>query len=208
MMDSNTNQFKLDNLSSAPSRPTIPYAQFPRPTLLDPEAGFNDRRRSHSDDEDSDATTASRGSFNSSDLAMDGNASSHHRRRRSNNNNLQPDAKSSASRPAQDGVLGDVSWSQGDQPWSADESSGDEHERGNFDDDDYLQEDEEAALTGSSKTDRKRRRRRNIQLDQRVVNDSDITKEEKNEADHNVIKNMAINGLFIILWYAAQSRVV
>ncbi|KFY08375.1 hypothetical protein V491_08448, partial [Pseudogymnoascus sp. VKM F-3775] len=68
-MDVNTNQFKLDSLpptsSSAPTtRPTIPYAQFPRPTLHDPDASFHAPDPDHFEydydyDDHSDASAAS-----------------------------------------------------------------------------------------------------------------------------------------------------
>ena len=213
MMEYNTNQFKLENLRSAPSRPTIPYAQFPRPTLLDPEASFDGQRRSQSDedddeddsdsDSDADATTASRGSFQSdSDAEMESGAGSQHRRRRSNYKTHPGSAPPKKPLVPQDGVPEEVSWSQDDEPWSDEESksNSDNQELNNVSDDDDLQVDEEAALTGNARGKQRRRRRRNQHMDQRIVNDSEITKEEKKEADHNVLKSMLIDGLFIALW--------
>lgn len=138
---------------------------------------------------------------------MDSNAGSQHRRRTSISSKMQPGSKSQRPQSTPGGVPEEVSWSQDDDAWSADESksTGDEHELSNLSDEDDLQDDEETGLTGKSKGKRKRRRRRNTLLDQRVVKESDISKEEKQEADQNVIKNMAINGLFIVLWYVSQS---
>lgn len=212
MMEYNTNQFKLENLRSTPSRPTIPYAQFPRPTLLDPEASFDDgQRRSQSEDDDdnedsdadADAATASTGSFQSdSDAEMESGAGSQHRRRRSNYKIQTGSATSKNSLVRQDGVPEEVSWSQDDEPWSDEEakSNSDNQDPNNVSDDDDLQVDEEAALTGNARGKQRRKRRRNQHMDQRIVNDAEITKEEKKEADQNVLKSMLIDGLFIALW--------
>ncbi|KFY59185.1 hypothetical protein V497_04473 [Pseudogymnoascus sp. VKM F-4516 (FW-969)] len=212
-MDVNTNQFKLESLPStstpAPTtRPTIPYAQFPRPTLHDPDASFDAPDPDHFDydyDDHSDASAASsstlrRGSF----AAMDSTTTSQHRRRRSTLTSLQPpNARGQRSRPIRDGLTEELSWSQEEEPWSQDESKSNSDEAGHgnnsSDDDGNLQDDEETGLTGTSR--RQKRRRRNTLLDQRVAKESDITKEERKEADQNVMKDMAINGLFILLWY-------
>ncbi|KFY93385.1 hypothetical protein V500_03729 [Pseudogymnoascus sp. VKM F-4518 (FW-2643)] len=214
-MDVNTNQFKLESLpstSTAPApttRPTIPYAQFPRPTLHDPDASFDAPDPDHFDydyDDHSDASAASsstlrRGSF----AAMDSTTTSQHRRRRSTLTSLQPpNARGQRPQRIRDGLTEELSWSQEEEPWSQDESKSNSDEAGGHgnnssDDDNYLQDDEETGLTGSSR--RQKRRRRNTLLDQRVAKESEITKEERKEADQNVIKDMAINGLFILLWY-------
>lgn len=215
-MDVNTNQFKLESLpstSTAPApttRPTIPYAQFPRPSLHDPDARFDAPDPDHFDydyDDHSDASAASsstlrRGSF----AAMDSTTTSQHRRRRSTLTSLQPpNARGQRPQRIRDGLTEELSWSQEDEPWSQDESKSNSDEAGGHgnnssDDDNNLQDDEETGLTGSSR--RQKRRRRNTLLDQRVAKESEITKEERKEADQNVIKDMAINGLFILLWYA------
>ena len=217
-MDVNTNQFKLESLPStsttpAPTaRPTIPYAQFPRPTLHDPDASFDapdpdhfDYDYDYSDHSDASAASSStlrRGSF----AAMDSTTTSQHRRRRSTLTSLQPpNARGQRSTRIRDGLTEELSWSQEEEPWSQDEAKSNSDEAGGHgnnssDDDNNLQDDEETGLTGTSR--RQKRRRRNTLLDQRVAKESEITKEERKEADQTVIKDMAINGLFILLWYA------
>lgn len=66
---------------------------------------------------------------------------------------------------------------------------------------DGLQDDEETGLTGKDKRKRRRRKRRNTLLDQRVAGELSTTEEDKKEADKHVLKNMLMNGLFIVLWY-------
>ena len=122
-MDVNTNQFKLESLpstSTAPApttRPTIPYAQFPRPTLYDPDASFDAPDPDHFDydyDDHSDASAASsstlrRGSF----AAMDSTTTSQHRRRRSTLTSLQPpNARGQRPQRIRDGLTEELSWSQ------------------------------------------------------------------------------------------------
>jgi solute carrier family 35 protein C2 len=66
--------------------------------------------------------------------------------------------------------------------------------------DNDVRDDEETGLTSSERKKRRMRRKKNTRLDQRIVRDG-ITAEEKKEADQNVARRLAINGLFIGLWY-------
>lgn len=67
--------------------------------------------------------------------------------------------------------------------------------------DEDLHDDEETGLTKKDKRRKKQKRRRNTLLDQRIARGGDITKEEKKEADQNVVKTLAINAGLILLWY-------
>lgn len=194
MMDLNNNQFKLDTLPSKPARPTIPYAQFPRPTLQDPEASFENRRRRSETESDGSAT--SRGSFNTLDGAeeMQSGASSRHTRRRSARRPVNTDADGIT----RDGEQEEVRWSREEDAWSEEDSKSNSDNAGYSGRSDDDQDDEETGLTGTRS--KKSRRRRDSRLDRRIVKDSEITREEKKEADQSVIKNMLINGMFIGLW--------
>ena len=196
MMDLNNNQFKLDNLSSKPARPTIPYAQFPRPTLQDPEASFENRRSST----DSEGSSTSRDSLSGLSEAeeMQYGAGSRHTRRRSAR---RPINTAESSRHDRNDEQEEVRWSLEEDAWSEEDSksNSDNGRYGGRSDDDG-QDDEETGLTGS-RGKRSRQRREGRGLDRRIVKDSEITSEEKKEADQSVIKNMLINGMFIGLWY-------
>lgn len=191
MMDLNNNQYKLETLPK-PARPTIPYAQFPRPTLEDPEASFENRRRSSTD---SEGTSTSRGSFDTLDGAeeMQSGSSRQHTRRRSARRPITTDA----GRNNRNGEQEEVRWSLEEDAWSEEDgkSNSDNAYSGRSDDD---HDDEETGLTGARG--KKSRRRRDSRLDRRIVKDSEITSEEKKEADQSVIKDMLINGMFIGLW--------
>lgn len=67
--------------------------------------------------------------------------------------------------------------------------------------DEGLTDDEETGLTEGDKGKRKRRRRKNTMLDQRIMTEDVIKKEEEKIATQHVIKTTLINGLLIALWY-------
>ncbi|PNH43518.1 hypothetical protein VD0004_g3967 [Verticillium dahliae] len=67
--------------------------------------------------------------------------------------------------------------------------------------DEDLHDDEETGLTKKDKRRKRQKKRRNTLLDQRIARGGDITAEEKKEADHNVVRNLAINASLILLWY-------
>lgn len=200
MMDLHNNQFKLDNLPSKPARPTIPYSQFPRPTLQDPEASFENGRRSSTD---SGGTSTSRASFESQSEAeeMQSGANSRHTRRRSAR---RPIDTTDASGNNRVGEQEEVRWSLEEDAWSEEDSKSNSDNAGySGRSDDDGQDDEETGLTGT-RGKKSRRRREGRGLDRRIVKDSEITSEEKKEADQSVIKNMLINGMFIGLWYGSS----
>lgn len=65
---------------------------------------------------------------------------------------------------------------------------------------DGLEDDEETGLTGRDRRRRRRRKRRNTLLDQRIVPEVKLTKEEAKLADKNMIRSMLINAVLIGLW--------
>lgn len=197
-MDLNNNQFKLDNLQSKPPRPTIPYAQFPRPTLQDPEASFENRRRSSTDSEGSSSSGESNSLAGLSEAEeMQSGAGSRHTRRRSAR---RPINAGESRRHDRNGEQDEVRWSLEEDAWSEEgPNSNSDNERYGGRSDDDGQDDEETGLTGS-RGKKSRQRREGTGLDRRIVKDSEITSEEKKEADQSVIKNMLINGMFIGLW--------
>ncbi|KAM0286962.1 hypothetical protein ACHAQH_000646 [Verticillium albo-atrum] len=67
--------------------------------------------------------------------------------------------------------------------------------------DEDLHDDEETGLTKKDKRRKRQKKRRNTLLDQRIARGGDITADEKKEADHNVVRNLAINTSLILLWY-------
>lgn len=65
---------------------------------------------------------------------------------------------------------------------------------------DGLEDDEETGLTGRDRRRRRRRKRRNTLLDQRIVPEVKLTKEEEKLADQNMLHSMLINAVLIGLW--------
>jgi len=65
---------------------------------------------------------------------------------------------------------------------------------------DGLEDDEETGLTGRDRRRRRRRKRRNTMLDQRIVPEVKLTKEEEKLADQNMLHTMLINAALIGLW--------
>jgi solute carrier family 35 protein C2 len=198
-MDHNTNQFRLSQLSSVPtpSRPTIPYSQFPRPTLENPEAIFPRRHSSETEEDSSDTADEDDSQVSQSGLSdMEGGGSPAHRRggSRSQDRGLAPPSRKQRREHLDDGT-----WAE-EASGSDIKSNSDDIELDDESDFDGLQDDEETGLTGQAKGKRRRRKGRNTHLDQRVVTDEEITPEEKKEADQNVLKRMLINGLLIALW--------
>lgn len=125
-------------------------------------------------------------------------AGSRHARRRSAR---RPINTAESSRHDRNDEQEEVRWSLEEDAWSEEDSksNSDNGRYGGRSDDDG-QDDEETGLTGS-RGKRSRQRREGRGLDRRIVKDSEITSEEKKEADQSVIKNMLINGMFIGLWY-------
>lgn len=67
--------------------------------------------------------------------------------------------------------------------------------------DEELDDDEETGLTHADRRKRRRRKRKNTRLDERVMGDGKITKEEERLATATMLKTSLINGLLIGLWY-------
>jgi hypothetical protein len=63
-----------------------------------------------------------------------------------------------------------------------------------------LNDDEETGLTELERRRWKGKRRRNSLLDHRIVGHSNVTLEERNEANQHLLKKIAINSLLIGLW--------
>jgi solute carrier family 35 protein C2 len=191
-----TDRMRLDNLSKpneAP-RPTIPYAQLPRPAL--PALATNVSSRPN----DAVTSAADRPSFDPDSL--DSATSYGHRRRRSSLMN-SPVGHSNTRTRAHSGADGKrwATRSEDGGRHSADDSmsGSDEVELDNYSDD-GLEADEETGLTGQARQQRRRRKRRNTLLDQRIAPDSKFTEADNAEADQSLIKRLAINGLLIGLW--------
>ncbi|CAI6334568.1 unnamed protein product [Periconia digitata] len=66
---------------------------------------------------------------------------------------------------------------------------------------DGLEDDEETGLTGRDRRRRRRRKRKNTLLDQRIIPDGKLTKEEEKAANQTLIRSMVINAVLIGLWY-------
>lgn len=66
--------------------------------------------------------------------------------------------------------------------------------------DEDLHDDEETGLTTKDKRRKQSKRRRNTRLDQRIARDH-LTDEERNQADQNVMRKLAVNAVLIALWY-------
>ena len=75
------------------------------------------------------------------------------------------------------------------------------HELSDSFSDDDLQDDEETGLTRKERKRRQKRRRRNTLLDQRVVQEKDLSPDEQDEADKSVVRRVTINTSLILLWY-------
>ncbi|CAH0028620.1 unnamed protein product [Clonostachys rhizophaga] len=69
------------------------------------------------------------------------------------------------------------------------------------DDDATLRDDEETGLSKKEKKRRQKRKRRNTQLDQRVVRDKPLSRDEQKEVDKSLVKRISINIALILLWY-------
>jgi hypothetical protein len=92
-------------------------------------------------------------------------------------------------------------WSEDDDRGSADGGSGSEDLDGLLEEE-GLNDDEETGLTEPDRRRHKGKRRRNSLLTQRIVGHSNVTMEERNEANQHLLKKIAINGLLICLWQA------
>lgn len=206
----NTKQNEDVSPSNPPSASSanLPESQFPNPTLT--------RRPSTSDSSihsrEEAPHAASALAINTADIDMDPTTgSSGHRRRRSSlrnsidTTNKLPSRRRSPQSAASDGRNGLSKRIPEEPKLGKDGNDDDLSESEDFEmdnlSDDGLQDDEETGLTGRDRRKRKKRKQRNTLLDQRVTGEVNMTEEEKKEADKYVVKNMLINGVFIVLWY-------
>ncbi|KAH8602827.1 triose-phosphate transporter family-domain-containing protein [Bisporella sp. PMI_857] len=138
------------------------------------------------------------------EMVTDG--SGHRRRRSSLMNSIAtdtqtPDRRRSKTRSPSKGPSSGIIQEEPKHRDDDDTSISDDLELNDLSEEEGLQDDEETGLTGKDRGKRKGRKRRNTLLDQRIVGDSQITAEEKKEADQNVIRKALVNGLLICLWY-------
>lgn len=80
-------------------------------------------------------------------------------------------------------------------------SSGSDWEMDDIRSDEGLEDDEETGLTIQDRQKRTRRKRRNTLADERVVPDSEISKEEERLATASFMRDAIINSILIGLWY-------
>lgn len=66
---------------------------------------------------------------------------------------------------------------------------------------DGLEDDEETGLTHPERMKRKKRKRRNTRIDERIIEESVITSEEKRLASQNFLRESLINAILIAMWY-------
>jgi solute carrier family 35 protein C2 len=71
---------------------------------------------------------------------------------------------------------------------------------------DDAEDDEETGLTARERRRRRRWKRRNTRMDERIIGDLKVTKEEVREADQSVLKRSIINITLIGLWYVQQEK--
>jgi solute carrier family 35 protein C2 len=174
-----------DSESSPPSSNTIITSNFPNKRLS---------TSSQFDEASIDAAAALAG-LHSPQSEMEPDGSGHRRRRSSLMNAINADAKKS---PRTRSPIKAGSIQEEAKLAELDELSGSDDAELSDDD---LQDDEETGLTRKVRSKRRRRKRRNTLLDQRIVGDSNITAEEKKQADQNVLKKGIINAILIGLWY-------
>lgn len=113
-------------------------------------------------------------------------------------NTDKKDSKRHARRRS-DGILEEEGASDSDRSDSTDRTESEDLELDDMSAD-GLEDDEETGLTARDRRRRRRRKRRNTLLDQRIVPESKLTKEEEKAANQTVIRSMAINAVLIGLW--------
>lgn len=201
-MDSN-DKFQLETLRRPidSSRPTIPYSQFPRPTLPHLATSSDGPSRLRGADGSSFETrnVTSSSAVHPPDNTDLCTPSTHRRRRSSIMNGLDWSAGSVQAPPLQrhEGIIEDWKETAANRdPLPTNEDI----ELGSMSDSDTITDDEETGLTKQDRRKRKRERKRNTQMDQRVVGSPAITAQERKDADQSVLKRMLANGMLISLW--------
>lgn len=149
----------------------------------------------------------------SEDIEMDPIVPAGHRRRRStltfSQNNIvpsdqNPQSSSSSSRPSNTRSQSYRNTPrEGGPKISEEDLDANLSKEGPSDDslsDEDLHDDEETGLTKKDKKRKQSKRRRNTRLDQRIARNR-LSDEERKQADQNVFKRLAVNGVLIGLWY-------
>ncbi|OCK78262.1 TPT-domain-containing protein [Lepidopterella palustris CBS 459.81] len=95
----------------------------------------------------------------------------------------------------------DKSSSDDDNSDSSNKTESTDLELDDMNSDEGLEDDEETGLTGRDRQRRRRRKRRHTRLDERVIGDVKITKEEEKLATQSMMRSLLINALLIGLWY-------
>jgi solute carrier family 35 protein C2 len=203
-----TDRFKLDSLPlphDRASRPTIPYSQFPRPTLPHVSTSFDHSSRLRGTESIPNVIVSGTStSPHNIDSPMDSITPSGQRRRRSS---LISSAEGGPYTQRADGMQDNhkwAEWPEDDGRGSADGGSGSE-DLDSLLEEEGLNDDEETGLTEPERRRRKGKRRRNSLLDQRIIGHSNVTVEERQEANQHLLKRIAINCLLIGLWYVSPS---
>ncbi|POR31271.1 Putative transporter C22E12.01 [Tolypocladium paradoxum] len=98
------------------------------------------------------------------------------------------------------GVPQDARIFQDDDVTRPGDSAKDGSTRDSFSDED-LHDDEETGLAHKDRSRRQKKRRRNTLLHNRIAREKNISEDERKEADKSVARRLAINGVFILLWY-------
>ena len=149
---------------------------------MDPIAPAGHRRRR------STLTFGQHFAANGSSGSGNGSAGGHRRQPSHNHRNSALDGDAKISEESREGILAKEGPGGGGR--SGDDSLSDED----------LHDDEETGLTRKEKKRKERKRRRNTRLDQRIAREK-LSDEERKEADQNVVRRLAINGVLIALWY-------
>ncbi|KAF2640202.1 TPT-domain-containing protein [Massarina eburnea CBS 473.64] len=110
----------------------------------------------------------------------------------------QPKDSKKHSRPRSDHIVEEEGPSDSDA--GSEKTESDDLELGDMSGD-GLEDDEETGLTGSDRRRRRRRKRRNTLLDQRIVPEGRLTREEEKTANQTLVRSLVINAILIGLWY-------
>lgn len=181
--------------SNQPSQSHFPIQTLPRTSISEASA------RSEEELLEPDAATAL-ADLHPTDTNMDSQPSGHRRRRSSMMNNLDGSLRAPrAKRSPRTSTIG-VDSKSGDRVSDDDSrSTSDDMELNHFSEEGDLQDDEETGLTAQSKAKRKKKKIRHQSMDHRIAGEIKVTKDEKKEADWNVIRKSLMNGVLIGLWY-------
>ncbi|TGO70354.1 hypothetical protein BOTNAR_0001g00290 [Botryotinia narcissicola] len=188
-------QSQAQSRSNQPSQSQFPIQTLPRTSISEASA------RSEEELLEPDAATAL-ADLHPTDTNMDSHPSGHRRRRSSMMNNLDGSLRAPrAKRSPRTSTIG-VDSKSGDRVSDDDSrSTSDDMELNHFSEEGDLQDDEETGLTAKSKAKRKKKKIRHQSMDHRIAGEIKVTKDEKKEADWNVVRKSLMNGVLIGLWY-------